>query len=295
MNRFAMGNDGISYLDMADNYLRGNWHPLNTSWNPLYAWLIAIDLGLFHPSPRWQFLSVQMLNFLIYIPAVIAFEYFVRAVLPARKQDGNSFRWIAYSLFLWATLILIRTSTVSPDMLIAATVFAAVGLLTRAHETRQISFRSSVAFGLILAAGYYSKAVMFLLGLVLLVIAFGILPWRKAALAGIVFFTLTLPFVGLLSRSVERFTFGDTGRVNFPWDVNGVASRWWQGGPAGSGRSIHTATQIVLNSPRVYSLEAAFRTFPHATYSVWYDFAYWYQGLHVEIVPRQIIHSPCTI
>ena len=40
--RFPVGEDGVSYLDIADSYLRGDWHnAINAYWSPMYSWLLA--------------------------------------------------------------------------------------------------------------------------------------------------------------------------------------------------------------------------------------------------------------
>src|ERR1700728_3260585 len=66
-NRFYMGNDGVSYLDMSDAYLHGDWHTaINGSWNPLYAWLIGVGFLVFRPSPYWEYPVVQLVHFMVY-------------------------------------------------------------------------------------------------------------------------------------------------------------------------------------------------------------------------------------
>src|SRR5271165_7685626 len=103
-NRFYMGNDGVPYLDMADAYLRGDWHTaVNGYWNPLYGWLIGLDFMIFRPSPCWEYPAVQLLNFGIYALTVASFEYFLRGLLARRREDVVAVRVIAYGLFLWGS------------------------------------------------------------------------------------------------------------------------------------------------------------------------------------------------
>src|ERR1700758_5447176 len=41
--RYWVDPDTISYLDMADAYLRGDWSmAFNGQWNPFYAWLLGL-------------------------------------------------------------------------------------------------------------------------------------------------------------------------------------------------------------------------------------------------------------
>src|SRR5271169_4584487 len=195
-NRFYMGNDGVPYLDMADAYLRGDWHTaLNGYWNPLYAWLIGLDFLIFRPSPYWENPAVQLLNFGIYAATVASFEYFLRGLLAWRRGDEVAIRVIAYGLFLWSSLILIRVCAVNADMLVAACLYAALGLLLRAHNAKTAPALTSVILGMTLAAGYYSKAVMFPLSLLLLLIAWIVLRWRRTLIAAFVFGLLSAPLI----------------------------------------------------------------------------------------------------
>jgi hypothetical protein len=285
-NRFYMGNDGVSYLDMADAYLRGDWHTaINGSWNPLYSWLISLDFLIFHPSAYWEYPSVQLLNFAIYAATLASFEYFLRGILAWKRGDEIALRVIGYGLFLWSSLTLIGVWTVNADMLVAACFYTAMGLLLRAHSPEIASAPKSVMLGMTLAAGYYSKAVMFPLSLAVLFIAWKVIGWRRALTATSTFILLSVPLIAGVSTATGHLTIGDTGRVNYAWYVNGVASRWWQGGPAGSGQPQHPP-RILLESPRLYEFDGVFA---RETYPIWYDFSYWYKGLRVWFDARRLV------
>jgi len=282
-NRFYMGNDGVPYLDMADAYLRGDWHTaLNGYWNPLYAWLIGLDFMIFRPSPNWEYPVVELLNFGIYVLTVASFEYFLRGWLALRREDEVAVRVIAYGLFLWSSLILIGVWTVNADMLVAACFYAVLGLLLRARDAETASSVTPILLGVTLAAGYYSKAVMFPLGLVMLLISWIVLRWRRALIAACVFGLLSAPLIAGVSRATGHLTFGDTGRLNYAWYVNGVAFRYWQGGPVQAGQPQHPV-RISLDSPRVYEFGG---DFPEVTYPIHYDASHWYEGLRVWFDPR---------
>src|SRR5437899_2747577 len=54
-SRKAMDPDGIAYLDMADSYLRADWHTaLNGLWSPFYSWLLGGAILIFRPSPALE-------------------------------------------------------------------------------------------------------------------------------------------------------------------------------------------------------------------------------------------------
>ncbi|MGA9416549.1 MAG: hypothetical protein WBV60_17825 [Terriglobales bacterium] len=282
-NRFYMENDGVPYLDMADAYLRGDWHTaLNGYWNPLYAWLIGLDFLIFRPSAYWEYPAVQLLNFACYALTVASFEYFLRGVLARKPANDLAVRFIAYAIFLWASLVLIRVFTANADMLVAASVFTASGILVRAHTTKTASVPTLVCLGLTLVAGYYCKAVMFPLSVFFLFLAWAVLGWRRSLLAASVFVLAAAPLVAGISKTTGRLTFGGNGQLVYSWYVNGVPFRWWQGGPAAAGKPLHPP-RVALDSPRIYEFGG---DFPSVTYSIWYDSTYWYRGLHVQSLPR---------
>lgn len=65
--RDYMNPDGISYLDIGDAFTRPDWyHAINAIWSPLYGWLLGLVLNLFHVTPRWEFLTVYLVNLSIY-------------------------------------------------------------------------------------------------------------------------------------------------------------------------------------------------------------------------------------
>jgi hypothetical protein len=291
-NRFYMGNDGVSYLDMADAYLSKTWHiAINSSWNPLYSWLIALTFTVFRPNAYWEYPSVQLLNFGIYGLTVASFEYFLRGWLRVcRPSDVAAIRVIGYGAFIWSTLFLVGIWTTNADLLVAASFYAALGLLFHARSGTISPQRVSVMLGIVLAAGYYSKAVMFPISLMFILIAAIVLRWRYMLFTAAVFAVLSIPLIAALSKATDHPTIGDTSRVNYSWYVNGVQSRWWQGGPLRAGHPQHPP-QIVLDSPRVYAYGDAF---PSVTYPLWYDFAYWYQGVRIWVDPRQLAGTTLT-
>jgi hypothetical protein len=57
---YSMSEDGISYLDMGDAYLRGDWTmAVNSVWSPLYSWILGLAMRVFRPPMRWEFPVVQ--------------------------------------------------------------------------------------------------------------------------------------------------------------------------------------------------------------------------------------------
>ena len=277
VGRFLMSGDGISYLDMGQAYLRGDWHTaINGFWNPLYAWLQAIGYVVFRPSPYWEYPVVQLVNFGIFVTTACAFEYFLIPLVRGR-DDETGLRFIAYALFLWSSLQLIGVFSVNPDMLLAGATYAAFGILAR-----DANKWSPLALALSLVWGYYAKAFFFPVAAMILVSGLAVLSRRRQIwMASAIFAVICCPLVIALSLHTGHLTIGDTGRLNYAWFVNHVESRLWQGGPPRSGRPVHPP-RILLDSPRVYEFDGVFPV----SNPVWYDESYWYQGLKVWVEPR---------
>ncbi len=279
--RFFMTYDGVSYLDMGDAYLRGDWHTaINGYFNPLYGWLQAIARFVLRPSMYWEYPVVHLVNYGIFVATIFAFEYFLQALIKDR-EDVFSIRCIAYAIFLWSSLQLLPVSLIEPDMIVCCCMFAALGMLLRSPNTKP------VAFGATLAIGYYTKAWMFPLALIILFAAWKLLPRRSALIAASTYLLLCAPLIVALSVSTGHLTIGDTSRLNYDWYVNNVdMGRFWQGGPPKAGNPIHPA-RIALDSPRVYEFGGVFPV----TFPIWYDNSYWYRGLRLWFAPRLFVHT----
>jgi hypothetical protein len=280
-SRFFMNHDGVSYLDMGDAYLRGDWHTaINGYFNPLYAWMQALAHFVLRPSMYWEYPLAHLVNYGIFVVTVFAFEYFLQGLIKDR-EDVFAIRSIAYSIFLWSSLELMTVSMIEPDMIVCACVYAALGMLLRSPSTKP------VALGAALAIGYYTKAWVFPLALIILFAAWKLLPRRSALIAASTFLLLCAPFIVTLSVSSGHVTIGDTSRLNYAWYVNNLdMGRFWQGGPPKAGRPIHPA-RIALDSPRVYEYGGVFPV----TNAIWYDNSYFYRGLHLWFAPRLLVRA----
>jgi hypothetical protein len=85
----------------------------------------------------------------------------------------------------------------------------------------------------------------------------------------------------MLSRQQGHLTYSEAGKLAYYWMVNS-ARPWfhWQGAEPGSGTPVHPTRQLSAE-PEVYE----FGDRP-GTYPVWFDPAYWHQGLKVQIKPK---------
>ncbi len=297
-------DDIVSYLDIGDAYLRGEWNvAVNAYWSPLYSWLLGLTLAVLKPSSYWEFPIVKLTNFLIYLFTLVAFDFFFReliyyynkkiaSVSPNRSFKISNWVWVTsgYTLFLVSSLQWIGVASDSPDMLVAAFVYFAAGLVLLIH-TRSESWFNFILLGVVLGFGYLSKTIMFPLAFVFLVTSISsVINLRRAllrTLASLLVFTIIVtPFIAAISIDKGRLTFGDAGKLNYAWLVIGeiLPYRGWQGKEPGSGTPKHPPAQI-FDNPKAL----AFETSAGATYPLWHDPSYWYEGLKLKFnLKRQI-------
>jgi hypothetical protein len=289
--RHGMRSDGISYLDIAWKFARGDWHALvNAYWSPLYPAILGVTFRILKPSLYWESTVAHFVNFAIFLFSFWCFELFLKELI--RNQQSKSaasadsepmpawaFWLLGDSLFVYITLLFIHLETMTPDLCVAALVFLAAAALLRIQDGNG-RFASHAALGVILGFAYLAKAVMFPLGFIFAACCLlaGKPPQRaipRTIVALFVFLLVCAPFLVALSKSKGRLTFGDAGRVSYAVFVDGSAHGiHWQGGPDGTGSPIHP-TRMLLATPPVFE----FATPVGGTYPPWYDASYWYEGL----------------
>jgi hypothetical protein len=300
--RQAMQSDGISYLDMGDAIVRRDWGmAINGYWSPLYPLLLGITLRIAKPSAYFQFTVVHLLNFAIYAFAFACFDFFLGSLLADRAvNDGESPsrqlpRWLFFALgylaFARLALSMITLERVSPDMLMAAFLFLACGLLLRLRAG-PASIRPYVLLGAILGVGYLAKAPMFPLSFVILgTAAFAQGGWRRrlpgVLAALLVFLSIAGVYIGVVSKTKGRLLISDSGRLNYLLLVNHVCCGWYfqDIGTAG-GRYIHPVRRI-HESPPIYEFANPIK----GTQPIWYDPSYWNEGAIPRLDTRAWIAS----
>ena len=237
-SRHHMQDDGVSYLDMGDAMLRGDWKTaVNGHWSPLYPWLQGTALKLFRPGAYSQFSVVHLVNFLIFLFALACFDFLLRTAVANRSGSANSDartswlpEWavfaVGFSVFAWSNLSLITLGAVNPDALMAAFLYLAAALMLRVWARPQ-RFRGFILLGAALGLGYLAKAPMFPIALVMFAMVLILSRnWKQAAprvLAGLlVFLAVSTPWVAALSRAKGLLTFGDSARFNYLLYLDGA-------------------------------------------------------------------------
>lgn len=295
LNRNEIMSDGISYLDMGDAFVRGDWSlALSTIWSPLYGWFLGVMVNILAPSPQWESLVVQLSNLVIFVWSLLCFDFFLRQLwirMKHRDHATDGFMPVSetllivvgYVLFIWSSLRLIRIHTTSPDLLLSGFVYAAFGLILRIRGGSR-RWSTFLMLGVVLGIGYWVKTPMFIFAFVFLMVAtalVGRLGIPRIAVAFGVFLLLTMPLVVLLSGINDRMTIGNSGAYLYSRTVNSIAVPvHWQGGSPKVGTP-QNPTRMILDSPAVYE----FGSPVGGTYPPWQDPYYWFEGVrpHVDL------------
>jgi hypothetical protein len=301
--RHTVFPDANSYFDLAWFCVRGHWKGLvNGYWSPAFPVLLSFPLRILHGHLQ-EIMIAHLTNVLVLIGALACFEYLFKEL-----ENYAALHWLAfeeterglampylratgYALFFWLSLYATPPSQETPDALAMALVLLAAGILVRIASGTTHWFWFA-ALGAVLGIGYLAKAALFLLAFVFLsAAALASKNWGRAVrglLAGLLTFAFVAgPFVLLLSKSKGRFTFGDSGAINYAEFVDGVKLLTnWQGGPPGSGMPIHP-TRKLMSSPAVFE----FATPIEGTYPPSNDQSYWYDGVrpHFELKGQLLV------
>jgi hypothetical protein len=291
----SMNADGIAYLDIGDAYFRADWaNAVSAVWSPLYSWILGLVNFILKPSMEWEFPTVHIVNFIIYLFALTSFEFMWSKVRKKNPQSeshrlSDPLWWaLGYLLFIWTSLSLIQIWSVTPDMLMAALVFLAAGLVARIRSGDE-NPGIFLSLGLILGLGYLSKTFMFSVALVFLGLAWLVQKWTwssflKTLLATAVFLIVSLPFILLISNVKGKFTIGEAGTVTYVRHVVGIPYPHWQGDPMNNIVPTHPS-RVIHQSPPVYEFGEPIG----GTYPISIDPSYWYEGINVKINAKALL------
>jgi hypothetical protein len=305
--RDGLNADGIAYLDASDVYLGGGWPASGTGyWSPLYPTLLAGARFVLGTGPGRELAITQAVNFAVFVLAFASLEFLVHSVRAAtrlRQPFGappNDFTWrvLVYALFIVVTVGWIRVWMVTPDMCVAAIVFATAGVSVRIAGGRA-GWPSVTALGVLLALGYLAKAALFPYGFVVLATLAVVLRRRqqlhRIAVAALVFLALSAPQVIYASRLKGAPTFSDVGRLTYLWfiaDVPGPVSSSFRlparlPSPEAKHQTLVTLDRTTGAHPAVYDIDAPVP----GTLPVWYDAGYWYRGVTAPLLPARIVRA----
>lgn len=285
--------DGVSYLDLAAASARGDrGTAVNALWSPLYAWLVGAAAALSKPSAYWLVPLAHLVNFFVYLLALAAFDVLLGELMRCHEARGDArgvedagswlpaWAWLVlgYALFVWTSLRLTTVATLTPDVCVAACVYAASAVVLRIRRGGG-DWPLFAAAGALVGVGYLAKNSFLPSAVVLLLVA-GLAAGSlrraapRVALAAALFLAVAAVYFVPLSEARGRLTFGDSARLNYLWYVNGARLHvHWQGGPTSTGAPEHP-TRKIFDAPPVYEFRAPVR----ASYPPWFDPAYWHAG-----------------
>ena len=290
--RYELDPDSVDYLDIARQVAAGHWAAVaNGYWGTLNSVLLA-PLFFFHVSPALELPLAHLHGILILLCAFFSFRFFLQACLDTLNRsiianaDSRSLPvWalslLGYGLFLWTSLVLVPVKTTGPDLLVTVFVYLAAAVLLRLGP--EAPPRGFLFFGVVLGVGYWTKAIMFPISLVFLSISILKVPkWKRNLISLLAFSIAAAPLLLDLSLPRGRFTFGDSGKLNYSSFVSpGGRVINWQGAPTASGVPKHPTRRIAGELP-IYEFNGPVG----GTYPPSYDPSYWNEGRKVTFSLR---------
>jgi len=249
--RFSIGPDGMSYLDLSDAVAIGRWSRLvNLYWSPLYPVLVGVGRLAIGPGPRWEVVSLHVVNVVCFIAMFASFEYMLIAIADLARGTRRSALagpWGAiasYTLFGIFALTMTPMELTTPDWLASASAFLAFGALLRLNAPSTTPRRDALVLGAALGLGALAKSFLVPWAAVCFVVV--AIATRRLSTTLIVVATwavFVLPWSLALSVSAGRPTFGDAGRLTFAWYVNAQDPPSLHGVPGGARRA---STEAIL-------------------------------------------------
>lgn len=205
--RYQLNNDGMSYLLMARHYAAGDLGAaINTYWAPMYAWLIALLLGIGIDELTAAKL-VTLASALSCVPILWSF----RTLFPASTSA-----WWTGMCTLTVLMVLWAADLTTPDVLLCVwyLLFIRISL---AESMRRQWLQGGVLLGIIAGFGYFTKAVslpfFFLLSIGIILLRrvddgrwFG---GKQMIVAIVTALVVSAPWIAVLSAEKGAFTIGE--------------------------------------------------------------------------------------
>ncbi|MGD0966221.1 MAG: hypothetical protein ABSA57_20280 [Candidatus Acidiferrales bacterium] len=281
----------MSYLDMGSYFFHGHhWAIINGFWSPLYALLCGLTIFVFKPSLYWEYPTIHLLVFIIFLFAMTCFDYFLRQSMQLRsdlnpeEKCSPELDWawvtIGYTMFLWSSLTLIGVNQPNPEMLVAGFFYLSCGLLVTISIGRAKG-KAFLVLGLTLGLSYLTKFIMLPISFLILVTAWLAAKQkaRHVVMSTIAFVAIAAPFIAALSTQKGRFTTGESAPLIYATTVNAIPHMHWQGD---SDMPLTHPTRQIFAAPATFEFREPFK----GTYPPEYDLTYWYEGVkaHVHIL-----------
>jgi hypothetical protein len=298
--RFATA-DTVAYLDISDAIRDHRWHSVvNAYWFPLYPALLAVGKACFGNRPQYELMAARLagaFTWLLFVLASVAVAAAARRLMRARGANADEllpprilYMWVAILAYFFCSQDM-RWYT--PDALVSALMLLTVAaLLLAIAEGRLLAY---VAVGLFGGLAFWTKSFAFPFFFLWMLLAasanirrFAIL--RRLVLSFIVFALIAGPYVWQISAAKGRFTFGESGRLDMAWYVNGAdqfdpvanASVYLHGT---AHASLKHPGELLSTTPKAVYFS---RQQIHGSLPAWDDPSYWGDGLTPRFVSGQV-------
>jgi hypothetical protein len=291
--------DAISYLDIAEYYLRGDFNTaINSYWSPLYSWLIALFFFCFHPEPGNVIVALKVINLICFLFVIFTFESLLNGVISWYAEDESSasgqngklkissifVEVSAYLVFIFVSFSIGGVWKDTPDLLMCGFLYAASALTLAIWRGKEKPW-TGFLLGSALALGYLCKAVMFPIALVYLFLVI-IAPRErkpKAKLLSVVaaaFLLLAAPYIATISYKNHRLMFSNTMQYNYAlWVLrsapflHALLNRPTDGKPI---EFLHPS-EVIFPEPQVFFFAEPI----HSTFATHYNPPFWYEGVRI--------------
>lgn len=268
--RSTLNPDGVSYLDLANRVLSGDWSSfVQGYWSPLYPALVALFAMVVGRDPVSLIATAHAINGFAAIATVALLWWW------SRKNSQRFFARTVIATFLLISAGLPRIEAVTPDVLLLA-LMAWIGYELLGHRGERW-----LLTGLLLGAAFLAKTSAW----PWLLLAVPLRLWgvrdpgqrRTVLFSSAVCAAVMLTWVVPMSIKAGHPTLGSAGRLNAAWYLEADDSRTPD---AHLGR--HTAYhQMAVDSGRIVT----WAEFPDAdrwTYAPWSDPTAWEAGVQTR-------------
>ena len=282
-NQYNLSIDGVTYIDIADGYLRHDWiSAINGGYGPLYSWILAFGMFILNPTAFWESTYIYLVNFLIYLFTIFCFEVFLNKLINFIKRTSHfpekELIILSYSLFIFCSVKSIGFHLQTPDMLLSGLIYLTIALLLHfAQNTGTII--SYILFGSILGLNYLAKEAMFPIAFVFLIIStFAFKNIKKKFIflvtAFIGFTLISGPFIFALSKNRGVFAYCETAKLNYALNVNEMPPDCFNLSENRNNKP--SLIKKISSKPLIYEYG---ETFNMSTFPLVYDNTYWYPGI----------------
>ncbi len=272
--RYFINGDAMAYIEMAEGLKDGRFSALaNLTYSPGYPVLLCLAKSIMKTDPSNEIQLLKSVNFVCFLLAMAACEFlmtFLRKVLAESKTTDIGlvpiwiFNALCYSMFLVASLALVRLQLINPDMLIFALVLFIAAIILQIRESPD-AYSNYAVLGLASGIGYLSKSFLFVFSPVFFLLAAACSRSVKRALPRVLVAILLMliigsPLIAALSNRLGRFTYGELGRHAYAFLVSG------EGDPI--------YPKVINEQPKT----VLYRYDIQCTRPAGFDICYWHEG-----------------